>query len=140
MIGLQLGALSPGRIDPERGHTETLQVVQLALDALERATDKAISCRHPRGFVSRGKLTGLLVVEHGALRFLAVAEAIRQQLIEYLIAPTARARENAPARGEVGRSQGSRRLFFNRCVSRHDLSVVRNSVSGDTAVGVEHLP
>jgi hypothetical protein len=65
-------------------------------------------------------------VEQGALLLLSVAEAIRQQLIEYLIAPTAWARENAPARGEVGRGQGSRRLFFNQCVGRHDLSVEMN--------------
>src|SRR5579885_3776465 len=95
VVGVELGPLAPYRADPERGHAQPLQVVELAGQPGERAALPALAGLAPGGGVGRGVLRGGGSVEERPAGLTAVAEPVRQQEVQELVAPLRWARVDA---------------------------------------------
>ena len=93
MKSIEVPALFEHWTQPEGGDAEPFEVVKLGLNALERPALPAIGARVGPLIPTPGRAprtAQVLPVQQRAGLFLAVAEAIYQKKVEYLISPVHR--------------------------------------------------
>src|SRR4051812_28722276 len=113
VIRLQVTALLPHRPDPERGRSEPAHVAELAADPADEPPLKDRPGRHPRPLVGSAVDLWMLPIERVPRRFRAVAEAIRKQEVEDLVAPIDGTRLDRSARTQIGVREVRRRGGFD---------------------------
>ena len=121
VVSLEIRALLKDGVEPKAGDSQPLEVIKLALDAAECSTVEAQTRPHPGGLVGRPIPFGVRAVVERTLRFKAVAEPIRQDLVENMVLPQRWTGKHAPAWLQVQLRDGGWPYFFNNRSGFHEL-------------------
>jgi len=101
VIGVEIGALLEGGIEPQAGDAQAFEVVELGEDAPQGAAAELQPGAHPSGLVVHAKPLGVGAIKQGPFLLAAIAEAIGKDLVEHVVAPEHRAGKHPPAGPQI---------------------------------------